>query len=268
MEWFQFAFLGAVQGATEFIPVSSSAHLVLVPWLLGWSEPDLLFDTMVHWGTLAGVVAYFWRDILSLLGDWFATFSRRRIVTPEGRIAWLIVIGSVPAAVMGVLWEKSFEELFSSPAKVAVLLLGTGVILTAGEWLGQRKRGLDTLTVPDSLWIGIAQGIAIAPGISRSGITIAAGLLRGVRREEAARYSFLLGIPIILGAGLFQVYRTPVANLAAVWPSLAVGFVFAAVSGFLAVRFLLDYLRGHGLKVFAVYCWLFGGASLIIAAAR
>lgn len=267
MEWWYFAVLGVVQGATEFIPVSSSAHLVLVPWLLGREHPGLLFDTIVHWGTLAGVLAYFWREVLGLISGWLLSIRTGRIATFEGRLAWLILLGTVPAALAGVLWGDFFEELFNAPSKVAALLLVTGAILVFSERQGGKKGGLEKLSVLDVLLVGIAQGIAIAPGISRSGITIATGLYRGITREGAAKFSFLLAVPIILGAGLVQIYKAPLGSLAQTWPSLAIGFLCAAVAGFLAVRFLLSFLQGHRLYVFAAYCWILGGVSLLLAVA-
>ncbi|MFH1485190.1 MAG: undecaprenyl-diphosphate phosphatase [Chloroflexota bacterium] len=267
MDWARFALLGLVQGATEFIPVSSSGHLVLVPWLMGWKHPGLLFDTIVHWGTLAGVLACLWRDVRSLLQAWLQSISRRRVTTLEERLAWFIILGTIPAALMGCLWGDFFEELFDSPPKVAALLLATGAVLVLGETQGSKSRGLERLSVLDVVLIGIAQGIAIAPGISRSGITMATGLFRGIRREEAARYSFLLSIPIILGAGLQQISRAPLGSLEQGWPPLALGFLCAGISGFISVQILLSFLRRHRLYVFAAYCWLMGGISLLLAMA-
>lgn len=266
MELVRALILGVVQGATEFVPVSSSAHLVLVPWLLGWEDPGLLFDTMVHWGTLLGAVAYFWSDIVTLVRAWLQSLAQRRMATPQARLAWLIIVGTVPGALMGFLWEDFFEELFKAPAAVAALLLVTGVILVAAERVGPRTKGLEGLTLLGALFIGLAQGIAIAPGISRSGATIGAGLLLGLRRAVAARYSFLLSLPIILGAGLTQLGKAfPGEGAGSELAFMGAGFLAAAVSGYLCIRFLLAFLQHHRLYVFAGYCWVLGLASLFLA---
>lgn len=257
--------LGIVQGATEFLPISSSGHLVLVPWLLDWAEPGLAFDTIVHWGTLVAILVVFWRDLITLVTAWVRSLVERNLDQTEARLAWLIIVGTLPAALMGYLWEDFFESLFSSPGRVAVLLLVTGAILALSERLGKRQRSLGDLGWLDSVLIGLAQACAIAPGISRSGATIAMGLLRGVKREAAAHYSFLLATPIILGAGLLQLVRLFQAGAVGVQlPPLIIGFLAAAISGYLCIRFLLSYLQRDRLYVFAIYCWAAGIASLTI----
>ncbi len=257
--------LGIVQGATEFIPISSSGHLVLVPWLLDWPEPGLVFDTIVHWGTLMAVLAFFWRDLVALARAWARSLVDRKLNPPEAKLAWLIIVGTLPAALMGYLWGDFFESLFSSPGWVAVLLLVTGAILTVSEGLGKRQRSMGDLGWLDSVLIGLAQGLAIAPGISRSGATIAMGLLRGAKREAAARYSFLLATPIIFGAGLLQLAELFGAEaVEAELPLLIIGFLAAAISGYLCIRFLLAYLQRGRLYVFAAYCWLAGSVSLTV----
>jgi len=265
MNIIQALILGIIQGATEFIPVSSSGHLVLVPWLLDWPEPGLVFDTIVHWGTLLAILAVFWRDILDLARAWAGSLVERNLEPLEARLAWLIIVGALPAALMGFLWEDFFGSLFSSPGRVAALLLVTGAILAVSERLGKRQLALAQISWLDSVLIGLAQGLSIAPGISRSGATIAMGLLRGVEREAAARYSFLLATPIIFGAGLLQLVGLFQAGAAGVnWLPFIVGFLAAAISGYLCIRFLLAYLQRGRLYVFAAYCWLAGSVSLII----
>ncbi|MFQ5814683.1 MAG: undecaprenyl-diphosphatase UppP, partial [Anaerolineae bacterium] len=251
--------LGIVQGATEFVPISSSGHLVLVPWLLDWPEPGLVFDTIVHWGTLVAVLAFFWRDLVALARAWARSLVKRNLEQTEARLAWLIIVGTLPAALIGFLGEDFFESLFKSPGRVAALLLVTGAILALSERLGKRQRSMADLGWLDSILIGLAQGLAIAPGISRSGATIAMGLLRGVKREAAARYSFLLATPIIFGAGLLQLVELfQTEAVGAQLPPLVVGFLAAAISGYLGIKFLLAYLQRGRLYVFAAYCWLAG----------
>ena len=257
--------LGIVQGVTEFIPISSSGHLVLAPWLLNWPEPGLVFDTIVHWGTLVAILAVFWRDIVALARAWAGSLVERNLAQTEARLAWLVIVGTLPAALIGFLGKDFFESLFSSPGWVAALLQVTGGILALSERLGKRQRSLGDLDWLDSVLIGLAQGLSIAPGISRSGATIALGLLRGVKREAAARYSFLLATPIIFGAGLLQLVELFRAGAGgAQLAPLIAGFLAAAISGYLCIRLLLAYLQRGRLYVFAAYCWLAGSMSLII----
>jgi len=257
--------LGILQGATEFLPVSSSGHLVLVPWLLGWPAPGLAFDAVVHWGTAVAVIVYFWRDWVSLVRAVF--YSRSGSL--EVRLAWFILLGTLPGALIGWLLEDFFEGMFARPVVAAGFLLVTAALLTGSERLGRRERDLDTLAWPDALLVGLAQALAIFPGISRSGATIAAGLGRGLRREPAARFSFLLATPIILGAGLLKVVDlAQMGGLAEQAPILVVGFLSAGVVGFGCIHFLLRYLQRHRLYSFAVYCAVVGIACLLVALTR
>lgn len=272
MNIFQSLILGLVQGLTEFIPISSSAHLVLVPWAAGWPAPGLAFDTMLHWGTLLAVLAYFRHDWPGIVTGWLrSVFSRGpwstaaggRLADPQARLGWWLILGTLPAAAIGYLFEDFFEHLFNSPIAVGGFLLITAAILIVSERLGRRVRKLDEMRPLDALLIGLAQAAAIAPGISRSGATIAAGLGFGLRREDAARFSFLLSMPAILGAGLLQLIQLlDAGSLADQWPALVVGFTAAAVSGYLCIKFLLAYLRRGRLYVFAGYCACVGMAVL------
>jgi undecaprenyl-diphosphatase len=266
MDLVQAIILGILQGATEFIPVSSSGHLVLVPWLLGWESPGLVFDTVVHWGTLVAVLAYFWRDWWVLIRAWMRGLFRWEWGDPDARLMWLIALGTVPAVVIGYLLEDFFEALFGAPAWVSFFLLVTAALLASAEWLGKKTRGLDTLRWSDALIIGLGQAAAIAPGISRSGATISVGLFRGVERAAAARFSFLLGTPIILGAGLLQLldlFDAPDATSQV--PALVAGFLAAAVVGYLCIWFLLRYLQKGKLYPFALYCLWVGVSCLVVA---
>jgi undecaprenyl-diphosphatase len=260
------AILGIVQGVTEFAPVSSSGHLVLVPWLLGWEPPGLLFDTLVHWGTLVAVLAYFWRDWRRLARAWLHGLFHWDWRDPNARLMWLLVLGTAPAVVVGYLLEAQFEVLFGRPVWVSIFLLITAALLVLAERLGQRTREVLDTRWGDALLIGLAQAAAIAPGISRSGATIATGLLRGFNRPDAARFSFLLSTPVILGAGLLQVADAAAAPEAAYnAPALLVGFLVAAVSGYLSIGLLLRYLQRRRLHAFAVYCVWVGVSCLVVA---
>ncbi len=252
--------LGIVQGATEFIPVSSSGHLVIVPWLLGWEHSGLLFDTVLHWGTLVAIFAVFWRDFVAIITASLLSIVRRSLADPNARLGWFIVVGSVPAAVTGLMLKDFIESLFASHLAAAGFLLVTAALLAGSELLAarvQQNKLTEQMSWGDAIVIGLAQAIALAPGISRSGSTIAAGLARGMNRAAAARFSFLLGTPAFFGAGLLQfsdALATDPAMLTAQLPILAVGFVASAISGFITIRFLLSYLRSNTLYVFATYC--------------
>jgi len=268
MNILQAIILGLVQGATEFIPVSSSGHLVLVPWLLGWPAPGLVFDTMVHWGTLVAIFAYFWRDWWAMITAWLRGLVRWDWRDPNSRLAWLLVVGSIPAAVLGFLFEDWFESLFGEPAWVSFFLLVTAAILLLSEWLSRSKRirNLAGLRWPDALIIGLAQAAAIAPGISRSGATMSAGLLCGLDRPAAARFSFLLATPAIVGAGLLQLVKlSSTPDPLAQFPLLIAGFLTALLTGYAAIWGLLRYLQRGKLTIFAIYCLWVGISCLIVA---
>lgn len=253
MTLWEAAVLGAVQGLTEFLPVSSSAHLVLVPWALGWSDPGLTFDVAVHLGTLCSLLLYFRRDLKDL--------ARRLLAgEPDGRrLLATLAIGTVPGAAAGYFAKGFFEALFARPDWVGVFLLGTALILGVAERVGRRLRSMEALGPYEAVWIGVAQAVAIAPGVSRSGATIAAALLLGFTREAAARFSFLLAIPIILGAGAHQILGFTRAGGAPVaWASLLAGFLVASAAGYAAIGGLLRYLRTRSLHPFALYCLLLG----------
>jgi undecaprenyl-diphosphatase len=266
MEILRAIVLGLVQGATEFIPVSSSGHLVLVPWLLGWASPGLVFDTVVHWGTLLAVLLYFGRDWLALIGAWVRGLFRWDWSDPEARLMWLLVVGSIPAAIIGYVLEEFFESLFGEPAWVSVFLLITAGLLALSEWLGGKTRRVGDLRWTDAVWIGLGQAAAIAPGISRSGATMAAGLLLGVQRAAAARFSFLLATPVIFGAGLFKLLDLlAMPDALSQVPVLSVGFATAAFSGYACIWALLRYLQRGRLYPFSVYCSVVGLLCLIVA---
>ncbi|HDQ70573.1 MAG TPA: undecaprenyl-diphosphate phosphatase [Chloroflexi bacterium] len=278
MNVIQALLLGIIQGATEFLPVSSSGHLVLVPWLLNWPDPGLAFNAVVHWGTAVAVIAYFWRDWVDLVLAVPQMLRRIKDVFKPGewdrlplnvRLLLFIILGTIPAAVIGYALDDFFEAMFARPVAAAIFLLGTAALLTISERLGRRERELELLNGIDALLIGCAQTLAIFPGISRSGATIAAGLGRQLKRETAARFSFLLATPIILGAGLLKVVDLiQMGGLAAQAPALLVGFVAAALVGLGCIHFLLRYLQQHRLYPFAIYCTAVGLACLLVALAR
>jgi undecaprenyl-diphosphatase len=268
---FQALILGIIQGATEFAPVSSSAHLVLVPWWLGWNIPNIVFDTTLHLGTLLAVLLYFYRDLWDIITAWVIALFRPSQRTSTAMLGWWIIIGTIPAALAGVLLKDFFERIFSAPTAVAALLIVTGIILALAERFSEPWREMADMLWLDTVLIGIAQAVDILPGISRSGATISTGLWRGLNRDQAARFSFLLSVPIILGTGMKQLIdlvRHPVvaqaANSAGAGTlELLVGGLAAAVVGVLVIRFLLKYLQRGTLYPFAVYCWAAGAITLI-----
>lgn len=268
MSLLQVFFLGVLQGATEFLPVSSSGHLVLVPWLLGWDSPGLAFDAVVHWGTAVAVIVYFWQDWVSLVRGAIRSLKETGffLKNPVSGLAWLILLGTLPAVLAGWLLESFFEGMFARPVAAAGFLLATAALLSISERMGRGKRELHELTWRDALLIGVGQALAILPGISRSGATIAAGLAQGLKREPAAHFSFLLATPIILGAGLRQVTGLIQRGaLLARAPALTVGFVTAAVVGFACIHFLLRYLQRRRLYPFAAYCASLAVVCLLVA---
>jgi len=270
MPLFQAFVMGVIQGATEYIPVSSSAHLVLVPWLLGWGDAPFTFDVLVQWGTLVGVFVYFWHDLWDIARDTVVGLVHRQpLATDSARMGWYILLGTVPALVFGLLFKDIFEAAFGEPEFVAVLLLGTAAILVAAEHFGRLERSIENVGWLDALIVGFWQVLALFPGISRSGATIGGAMLRGFKRQPAARFSFFLSVPALLGAGILAIADLiESGTLMTDLPVLLVGFVAAGVSGYLCIRWLLGYLQGHSLRVFAIYCALFGAFCLIVALVR
>ena len=273
MTKFEAIILGILQGLTEFLPVSSSGHLVLLQQLLGLKEAELFFDVCVHLGTLAAVIAVFHREIknmtLALLRLSAAAGKKDRALStiesdPELKMALLIVIGSIPTAFLGLAFREIADRLFSSVLIVGLMLVLTGLLLWLTRWTtnNARQPGTDRLNLKNAFLIGTVQGLAIIPGISRSGSTISIGLLLGIERETAARYSFLLSIPAVAGAGLLGLhdglYQTDVSIKIPL-----VGAVTAALVGYAALKALLQVVKKGGLHMFAPYCWLVGLLALI-----
>lgn len=260
--------LGIVQGLTEFLPISSSAHLVLVPHLLGWTFPQdqaFVFDVLVQLGTLLAVIVYFWKDLIAILAAFFkGIFSGKPFGDPLAREGWYLILATIPAGIIGVLLKDRVEAAFGSPQITAVLLLVTAVLLIVAEWVGKRNRTLDQLTWKDALWIGFAQAISIFPGVSRSGSTIAGAMTRNLERPAAARFSFLMSIPIMLAAGLLAGKdMLGIPALSSFLPVMIVGFLTAAVVGYLSIRWLLHYLNRRPLTGFAIYCVVVSIVSLV-----
>jgi len=270
MDLFQAFILGIVQGATEYIPVSSSAHLVLVPWLLGWPDASFAFEVLVQLGTLVGVFIFFWADIWAIIQGVIQGLQRRQpLATFEARLGWLVALSTLPAVILGILLKDWFEAAFAAPTLVGGLLMLTALLLIVAERFGSKLRLLESFTWLDALIIGFWQAAAIMPGISRSGATISGAVLRQFSRPAAARFSFLISVPVLLGAGLVALEDLREAGtLAAELPAISVGFVAAAISGYLCIRWLLHYLQRHSLYIFAAYCVAFSLFCIIIGLVR
>jgi undecaprenyl-diphosphatase len=256
---FQAFVLGLVQGVTEFLPISSSGHLIIVPWLFGWDEVfdneqfKHTFDVATNIGTLLAVVAYFWRDLIRLLTSWVGSIRRRTIATHDEKIAWLVVVASIPAAASGALGEKFFESNFGQPWQIGILMAVFAILLGIADRRPETTQ-IDELTLRHALGVGIAQALALMPGVSRSGITITAGRFLGLGRDAAARFSFLIYTPIVLGAVLYKAAKIPGEPLPDGWQStFLLGIAGAAIAGFAAIWGLLAYLRRHDYTPFVIY---------------
>ncbi len=264
MSIFQAIILGIIQGATEFLPVSSSGHLVIIPRWLGWPDPGLSLDVILHLATMIAVVVYFRKDIYHLILAGWNGLRQRQFNTPEMQLILALIIGTIPGALAGVFLKDWIEGFFSAPQMVGFFLILTAIVLTVSEQMKHQERTIESITWLDGLLIGLAQGIAVLPGLSRSGSTIAAGLVRGFQRPEAARFSFLLSIPIILGSGgyeIFKALRHGIGTLDPV-PTLA-GFCAALITGYIAIAGLLALIRRQSLWPFALYCAILGSAVVI-----
>ncbi len=256
---FQAFVIGIVQGLTEFLPISSSGHLVLVPHLLGWTDPflnSLAFSVMLHMGTLVALLVYFWRDWTRLVPAGLAAVRDRSFQgDPDRRLAWLIAATLPPAVVFGVLLSDFFEAQVRQPILVAVMLVVGAVILWLADRLGRKSDGIERLGFQGAFAIGCAQAFALVPGISRSGISISAGLGLGLSREAATRFSFLMATPVIAGAGFFELKKLVSGEVATDVNAgaIAIGFLAAVVAGFAAIHVLLRFVRNHPMTIFVAY---------------
>lgn len=252
--------MGIVQGVTEFAPISSSGHLILVPWMFGWDfvndeSFNKTFDVALHVGTLIGAVAYFRKDIVLYTAAFFRSLRARSITGVEQKMAWALVIGTIPGAVAGATFEGLIEDKLGAPLLIAVMLTLFALVLYLVDRWARSDRNLESVRVRDGLYLGLAQAMALQPGVSRSGVTITAGRLLGLDRASAARFSFMLSLPIIAGAGLYKgvaILQDP-SMLEGMVAQFIAGMISAAVSGFLIIWFLLSYLRKHNFGLFLWY---------------
>ena len=257
--------LGLVQGITEFLPISSTAHLRIAPELFGWQDPGAAFDAIIQLGTVAAVLVYFRRDIVQLLRSWVDGLQRREpLGTTESRLAWFVLVGTLPVVVLGFVFKHAIETSLRSLYVIAGSMIVLALLLAAAEWTARHARRLEDMTWRDGWVIGFWQALALIPGSSRSGTTLTGGLWRGLRREDAARYSFLLSIPATTAAGLFELRHLRHASIPFTGTELVVAGAVAFVSGMLAIGGLLRYLRTRTTLVFVVYRLVLGTVLLVL----
>lgn len=270
MDVLQAVIVGIVQGLTEFLPVSSSAHLIFVQELLGINQPGIAFDVLLHLGTLVAVVGYFFKDIVEMIKAFVSSiidlfrgsFREGFRNDPYKKLAWMVIVGTIPAGVVGMLFDTQIEAAFQSITISAFFLLVTGTLLYVSQRLNIGNRDIKNSGLKDSIIVGIGQAFAILPGLSRSGTTISSGLLIGLDKEFAAKFSFLLAIPAILGAALTQ-FDGIGAGFDVNFLPYILGFLASVISGYLAISILLKLIRERSLDIFAFYCWIVGACVLV-----
>jgi undecaprenyl-diphosphatase len=286
MAIWQAILLGIVQGLTEFIPISSSAHLIIIPWLFGWEDKvltSLTFDVALHLGTLCALLVFFASDWARLIRAGVMSIVERKIGADlDRRLAWFLVIGCIPGGIAGVLFESKIEKLFHQPnaphqvsamIAMAIIIALLGALLFVAERFARHERKMEQLSLKDAILIGLAQALAIFPGVSRSGSTITAGLALGLERETAARFSFLLSAPIVAGAGLkslWEIYRELYAGILVQADLILfpIGFIAAAISGYLCIKLLLRFLLKNPTDVFVYYRWALAALIVVVAIVR
>ena len=273
MNILQAIILGIIQGLTEFLPISSSAHLVIAPYLFGWQinpQVAFTFDVLVQDGTLLAVIVYFWRDLWNIIRAFVqAVLKGKPFGDPQARLGWYLILATIPAGIFGLLVKSTVEAAFNSVVATALFLFVTAAFLVVAELLGKRVRKIEDMNWLDALIMGLFQAIAIFPGVSRSGSTITGGMLRQLDRRSAARFSFLMSVPVMLAAGgleTIDALKTP--ELSAALHLVGVGFIAAAIVGFFSIRWLLGYLQKRSFYVFAIYCVVLAAVTLAVTALR
>lgn len=294
MDWFQAIFLALLQGVSELFPVSSLGHLVVVPSLLGWhlnqQDPTFVaFVVMLHLGTALALLAFFWRDWVALISAWFKSLTNRSGLNANeqsaAHFAWLLIAGTIPVGLIGILFKKKIEGLFADPKLVCVFLIVNGFIMLGAEYMKRRSltnapiattntagvsesgevgRSLDSLSLVEGGGVGLAQALALLPGISRSGSSIAGGLLLKLNHLAAARFSFMLATPIILAAALVEVPKLFKSDARDILTMAVVGAVVAGIAAYLSVRFLMSFFKTNRLDIFGYYCLAFGAIAFIL----
>lgn len=268
MDIFQSIILGIVQGLGEFLPISSTAHLILIPYFFGWSDPGLSFDVALHVGTLIAVLSFFWKDWIIIFTN-VITPKRPNVKISEAsypkNLLWLLAVASVPGAIFGFLFETQAEYIFRSPLLIAFTLSVVGLVLYLVDRYAKHKKDINNISIKDAIIIGLSQAVAIIPGVSRSGATMTTGLSLGLSREQAARFSFLLSTPIIFGAAILKV---PHLLKAGITLPIVLGIIVAAVSGYFAIKYMLRFIQKVGYAPFFWYRLVLAGIIIIVYLAR
>lgn len=263
MEWLQVIVLALVQGLTEFLPISSSAHLILVPVLTDWEDQGLAFDVALHLGSLIAVLVYFRKDLMAMTLSWSRSLVTRQL-DQDARLAWTLIFATIPVGLAGLLFKDIVEDILRSPIAIAAGMIVFGLLLGWADWYNRGQRPVSAITWRDALFIGLAQAVALFPGTSRSGITLTAGLIMGLSREAAARFSFLLSIPVIVLASLMETRTLFQADITPDWAAMAGGVVLSGISAYLCIHFFLSFIQRVGMKPFVVYRLLLGALLLWI----
>ncbi|MDO8908316.1 MAG: undecaprenyl-diphosphate phosphatase [Pseudohongiella sp.] len=257
MDWLQILVLAVVQGVTEFLPISSSAHLILVPVLTSWDDQGLAFDVALHLGSLAAVIVYFRQDISSMTLSWSRSLVTRK-PDEDAKLAWAVLLGTIPVGLAGLLFDDAISNVLRSPLYLAAGMIGFGLLLGWADWTHKGTRTERQMSWKDVLIIGVAQALALFPGTSRSGITITAALLLGLSRDAAARFSFLLSIPVILIACALKAAELLSSDIVPDWNAMATGVALSGLSAYLCIHFFLTFIRKIGMQPFVIYRLVLG----------
>lgn len=267
MSWLEAIVLGIAQGLTEYLPISSTAHLRIVPAFAGWEDPGALFTAVIQLGTMVAVVIFFWRDLLRITRTWALSLRRPELRRQlDARMGWYVIVATIPIGVFGFLFRDQIETGARSLYLIGAVLIALGLVLLAADMVSRRVREVGQVTGKDAVWVGLAQALALVPGTSRAGATITAGLLLGLKRDAAARFSFLLSIPAIVLSGLYGLTELLRGDEDVSFVALAIATAVAFVSGYASIAFLLRYLATHSTLLFVVYRVALGAAVLALAA--
>jgi len=267
VNWFEAVILGIVQGLTEFLPISSTGHLRIVPALVGWDDPGALFTAVIQLGTMLAVVIYFWRDLVRITRTWLLSLRRPELRGElDARMGWYVIVATIPIGVFGLAFRHQIENGARNLYLIGTTLIVLGLVLLVSERVGRRTREIEDVGRRDAIWIGLAQAMALVPGVSRSGSTITAGLFLDLKREAAARFSFLLSIPAVVLSGLFGLTELANGNGDIGFGALAISTLAAFVVGFVSIAVLLRYLASHSTMVFVVYRVALGAIVIALTA--
>jgi undecaprenyl-diphosphatase len=268
LSWFEAIVLGIAQGLTEFLPISSTAHLRIVPAFAGWEDPGALFTAVIKQGTKVAEVIYFWHDLVRITRTWVSSLRRPELRGElDARMGWYVILATIPIGVFGLIFKDQIENGARNLYLIGTVLILLGLILAVADRVGARVRGVEAVTRTDAIWVGLAQALALIPGTSRSGATITAGLFLGLKREEAARFSFLLSIPAIVLSGLYGLTELIAGDDDVNFGALVLATVVAFVFGYVSIAFLLRWLTSHSMMIFVIYRVVLGAVVLALAGA-